>query len=113
MKVKITENKRNQIVFKWLNSEYGDLEQFKTKKYPDYIFFMKDGEVVFDYNIENGNVFISYDKIWSILENFFGFKYKEMQDLTKEWVEEHYKLGVTATGRKSDFSSSRWRTLTN
>ena len=113
MKVKITENKRNRVIIKWLNSEYGDLTPFETEYHPSYIFFMKDGEVVFDYNKKNGVVIISYDKIWSFLESFFGLEYEEIQDLTKEWVEEHYKLGVTATGRKSDFSSSRWRNITN
>ena len=97
MKILITENKRNQIVIKWLNSKYGDLTPYETEKYPDYIFFMKDGEVVFDYDEKNKVIFISYDKIWSYLKNFFGLEYEEIQDLTKEWVEEHYKLRVTTT----------------
>ena len=97
MKLIITENKRNQIVIKWLNSEYGDLIPFETEKYPDYIFFMKDGKIIFDYNKKNGYVYISYDKIWSFMGSFFGLEYEEIQDLTKEWVEEHYKLRVTTT----------------
>lgn len=99
MKLIITENKRNRVIIKWLNSEFGDLTPFKTGKYPNYIYFMKDGEVVFDYNKKNGSVAVSNDKIWSILESFFELKYKEIQDLTKQWVEEHYKLGVTTTAR--------------
>jgi hypothetical protein len=114
MKLIITENKRNQIVIKWLNSEYGDLTPFETGKYPDYIFFKKDGEVVFDYNKKNGFVFISNEKIWSFLESFFGLEYEEIQDLTKEWVEEHLKLGVTTTHDTSHSSSiCRWRNITN
>ena len=92
----MTDNLKHKII-KYLNSEYPELEQFETEKYPEYTFFMKDGDVVFDYNKKNGDVGISYDKIWSFLKNFFGLKYKEIQDLTKEWVEEHYKLGVTTT----------------
>ena len=79
--------------------EYGDLEPFKREKYPDYIFFKKDGEFIFYYNKKNGYVGISYDKIWSFLESFFGLEYKEIQVLTKEWVEEHYKLEVTTTSQ--------------
>ena len=92
----MTDNLKHKII-KYLNSEYGDLEQFETEKHPDYIFFMKNGEVVFDYNKKNGYVYISYNKIWSFLESFFGLEYDEIQDLTKEWVEEHYKLRVTTT----------------
>ena len=100
MKYIITESKLNRAVFKWLNSEYGDLEQFEMEKYPNHIFFKKDGEFIFYYNKKNGYVGISYDKIWSFLESFFELKYKEIQVLTKEWVEEHYKLGVTTTSWK-------------
>ena len=97
MKYIITESKLNKIVIKWLNLEFGDLTPDETEEYPGYIFFMKDGEVVFDYNKKDGDVYISYDKIWSFLESFFGLEYKEIQDLTKEWVEEHFKLRVTTT----------------
>jgi hypothetical protein len=95
----MTDNLKHKII-KYLNSEYGDLEQFETEEYPDYIFFMKDGEVVFEYNKKNGYVGISYDKIWSFLDNFFGLEYEEIRDLTKVWVEEHYKLGVTTTSKR-------------
>ena len=84
-------------IIRWLSSKYDDLEPYKTKKYSNHIFFMKDSEVIFDYNKENGYVCISYDKIWSFLESFFGLKNEEIGDLTKEWVEEHYKLRVAAT----------------
>ena len=113
MKILITENKRNQIVIKWLNSKYGDLTPYETEKYPDYIFFMKDGKLIFVYIKKNGYVGVSYDKIWSFLQNFFGLEYEEIQDLTKEWVEEHYKLGVTTTSCCNYWSSSRWRNITN
>jgi hypothetical protein len=87
----------SRAVLKYLNTIYGDLTPFETDKYPGLIFFMKDGEVIFDYNKKNGNVYISYEHIWSVLESFFGLEYKEIQDLTKEWVEEYYKLSVTTT----------------
>ena len=99
MKYIITESQINRAVIRWLNSEYGDLTPFETEKYPDYIFFMKDDKFFFDYNKKDGYVSISYDNIWSCLENFFGLEYEEIQDLTKEWVEEHYKLKVTTTTR--------------
>ena len=109
----MTDNLKNKII-KYLNSEYGDLEQFETEEYPDIIFFMKDGEVVFDYNKKNGIVYISYDKIWSFLESFFGLEYREIQDLTKKWVEEHYKLRVKTTRiRRRRSLDTWWRNITN
>jgi hypothetical protein len=97
MKYIITENQLNRAALRFLNTEYGDLVPYETDKFPDYIFFMKDDKVIFEYNKKNGKVYISYEHIWSFLSSFFGLKYKEIQDLTKEWVEEHYKLSVTTT----------------
>jgi len=109
----MTDKLKHKII-KYLNYEFSNLEQFEPEVYPDYIFFMKDGKVIFDYNRKNGYVYISYDKIWSFLENFFGLEYKEIQDLTKEWMEEHYKLRVKTTRiRRRRSLDTWWRNITN
>ena len=90
-------DKLKDIVIDYLNKEYSGLIPYETDEYTNFIFFMKDDEVVFEYNKKNGVVYISYDKIWSFLDSFFGLEYEEIQDLTKQWVEEHYNLSVTTT----------------
>jgi len=113
MKVVITESKRDHIVIKWLNNNYGDLTPYETDREPNQIFFMKDGEVIFDYNKKNREVHISYDKIWLFLDSFFGMEYKKIQDLLKQWVEEHYKLRVKRIGNYGYTETIRWRNITN
>ena len=100
-------DKLKHIIIDYLNKEYSGLVRYETEKWEGYTFFMKDGEVIFDYNKKNGLVYISYDKIWSFLESFFGLKYEEIQELTKEWVEEHYKLNVTTTSTTRTCSRTR------
>ena len=95
MKIIITENKLEQVAINWLNKNYGDLEEWENDKYPDFIFYKKSGNPVFDYNKKNGEVYISYGEIWSFFESYFGMNFQQIQDLTKQWVEEQYKLGVT------------------
>ena len=90
-------NKINDIAKKWLTNNYGNLESYETDKYLNYTFFTKDGEVIFDYNQKNGCCDISYDEIWSFLSSVFQLEYEEIRDITKEWVEEHYKLKVRTT----------------
>jgi hypothetical protein len=97
MKVIITENKRDRIALKWLDNNYGDLKPFETEKYPNYIFYKKGDEVMFEYNKENGVVFINYDDVWSFFESFFDMGYKQIQNITKLWVEENYNLRVSTT----------------
>ena len=95
------------IIKNYLNKEYSGLVRYETDKLPNNIFFMKDGELIFEYNKKNEYIYISYNKIWSFLKSFFGLEYEEIQDLTKEWVEEHYKLEVTATSRNENLWISR------
>ena len=113
MKYIITESRLNDIVKSWLSNSFGDLVPYETKKYPNYIFYRKGDEVIFEYNKKNGYVYISYDKIWSFLQSMFGMEDQQIQDLTKEWVEEHYKLRVTTTHVVLMATPARWRNITN
>jgi hypothetical protein len=113
MKYIITESQENRGILKYLNTEYGDLKPYKTYKYPNHIFFMKDGEVIFDYNEKNGVVHVSYTHFWLFLKSFFELNDKEIGDLTKALVEEHYKLEVTTTIIDTIGILTRWRNNTN
>jgi hypothetical protein len=90
-------DKLKHKIINYLNKEYSGLIWYETDKWEDYVFFMKNDKVIFEYNKKSGKVYISYEHIWSFLSSFFGLRYTEIQDLTKEWVEEHYKLSVTTT----------------
>ena len=83
-----------QLIKRWLTDNYGNLEKYTTDGYPNHIFYMKDGEVMFDYNRKNGYCHINYGEIWLFLSSMFSMEYEEIQKVTKEWVGEHYKLGV-------------------
>jgi hypothetical protein len=41
---------------------------------------------------ENGYVWVSYNRIWSVLRNDFGLNNTEIQELIKDWLGETYKL---------------------
>ena len=112
MKIIITENKLEKVALSWLNDEYGDLEPFESEKYPDYIFYKKGNNIIFDYNKKNGNVYIDYNKIWSFFESFFDMNDQQIKDLTKVWVEEHYNLRVTTTFFFGIFNQVGWRNTT-
>ena len=107
------QSKINDIIKKWLTNNYGDLEKFETDKYSNYIFYMKDGIVILDYNLKNGICYINHDEIWLFLQSVFQLEYKEIQVITKEWVEEHYKLGVTTTFSMQKHFSIRWKNIRN
>ena len=89
--------KIEKLCIKWLNDNYNHMEPFIMKEYPDYIFHMKDGKCILQYNKKNGYVYVSYKEIWKFFELYFSMSNQQIKDITKIWVEEHYKVGITST----------------
>jgi hypothetical protein len=89
--------KLEKLCIKWLNDNYNHMEPFIMEGYPDYIFHMKDGRCILQHNKKNGYVYVSYIEIWKFFESFFSMSNQQIKDITKIWVEEHYKMGVTKT----------------
>ena len=90
----ITENKLNNVVLSWMNKNFGldQLEIVKSEKYPNSIFFKKNGEVVMEQDKKNKDFLFDYDEIWSFFESFFGIEYSEIQQLMEVWLEETLNL---------------------
>ena len=76
---------------------FDDLEQVQSKEKGHLILFRyKKGYNFMIYDTKNEIVNIDYDDIWSFLRSNFGLYHKDIQDLTKEWLDEVYNLrGVT------------------
>lgn len=89
--------KIEKLCIEWLNDNYNHMEPFIMKEYSDYIFHMKNGKCILQHNTKNGYVYVSYNEIWKFFENMFGMSNQQIKDITKIWVEEHYKVGVTLT----------------
>jgi hypothetical protein len=55
---------------------------------------MKDGEVIFSYNILNNTIHVCYEKIWSLLETFFELEEELIVRTITEWARPTYKLSI-------------------
>jgi hypothetical protein len=89
------DKKLETIAINWLNKNYNHMEPFIMEEYTDYIFHMKDGKCILQYNKKNGYVYVSYREIWSFFESYFSMSNQQIKDITKIWVEEHYKKNIT------------------
>jgi hypothetical protein len=90
MKYIITENKLEQVVFKYLNRFYGNLEEYTKDEHPDRVFYIKDDKVYMER--EKNVLWVDYFTIWKNLENIFSLKDSEIQHIITKWVKETYKL---------------------
>ena len=84
--------KKQELVLKWLNKEFGDLTEVVKGSRTFYV--GRDRKPLFFYyqDDKNGNVYINYDKIWVFFESIFGMEYYQTQDIINKWLEETYNL---------------------
>ena len=88
--------KKQEIILKWLNKEFGNL----TKVFKDDITFYldKDLKTLFTYfqDSKRKYVFIDYDRIWVFFGTIFGLKGPQTEEMVKIWLEQTYNLrGIT------------------
>ena len=95
MKVIIPENRIEQIIFKYLDVKFKDLEQSKGKYYD--IVFKYPGE---DYGTleweKSGSLWI-YSKLINNISSFIPIEKYEIQKIIGRYVEDRYNLKVTNT----------------
>ena len=81
-----------------LTKKFGDLIPYEIAKSPNTIFYIDDNKnIYFEYIKKNGKVCVDYKTIWPFLADTFLFEFGQIQQVIKEWVEEHYNLDVTTT----------------
>jgi DNA-directed RNA polymerase delta subunit len=68
------------------------LEIVTSEKYPNSVFFKKNGVVVMEQNKKNKRFWFDYDDIWSFFESFLGMEYQQIEEVLSYWLEETLKL---------------------
>ena len=92
MKYIITESQYNKTIDKFITYQFEPHEVKKSPKYPDSIFWVKDGEVIVKINERTDDFWVDY-QILDTISSMFSMEYNETLSVMKDWLEEHYKLG--------------------
>lgn len=92
MKYIITESRMGQVVIKYLNKMYGDLEEYRTDEYPDKVLYIKGKKVYMERELENGELYVDYNTIWRDLKNTFSLEYDEIKFILTKWMGRTYNL---------------------
>lgn len=90
MKLRITENRRDKIVLKYLDKYYGNLtvENFKKYGVKHYIDRKYTGLKIF--LVENNTLFVLNRQLRDDLINLFGIELSKFDDVLIPWFEETY-----------------------
>jgi len=94
MKFIISENKLNNVSLSWMNKNFSpnQLEIVTSEKYPNSVFFKKNGVVVMDQDKKFKYFYFDYDDIWSFFKSFFGMEHEQIEEVLSYWLEETFKL---------------------
>jgi len=104
-------NKLEQLVIKYLNKFYGNLEEHTTDEYPDIMFFIKGKKIYMEQDLESGRLLVEYHTIWTDLETIFGLEAPEIQEIITKWVKETYKLRGVRPNYSGYFNHNGWNKL--
>jgi hypothetical protein len=80
----------------WFKEQLTDLNVSRTIKYPDYLIYKKDGDILYNYDEKNKWFYIDFNKIWSIFASKYHLNDNEISLLSKGMMEEHFnQKGIT------------------
>ena len=113
MKYIITENQNEKLIIKYLNNEYGDLEEYRTDEHPNSVYLVKDNKVYKELDTKYNGLYVDYTTIREDLINIIGGKYDEIKRIIKKWVEETYKLRGVSPKMVGTGTTQRWKRLIN
>jgi hypothetical protein len=95
MKYIITENKLNNVIFKYLDVKLDGIEEKKGKFY-DIVFIFPDEEYGMLGWEKSGDLYVSYELRDEISE-YFGLEKDDSLRVIGKWVEDRYNLKVINT----------------
>mgnify|MGYP003650562814 CR=1 FL=1 len=84
--------KRQELILKWLNREFGDLTKVVKG---DRTFYVDDvGKIIFYYYQKSVNdiLYVNNDRVWFLIESIFGLEELETELIFKVWLEQTYNL---------------------
>ena len=111
MKYIITESQYGKTIDNFITNQLEPHKEKRTKKHSESIFWVKNGEVIAE--ILNSKYFWVNDQIWKNINVMFSLEYDETQQVIKEWLEEHYKLGGLTPEKIPLPIYVSWKNITN
>jgi len=96
MKVIITKSQIDNIAMKFLNNSYG-LEEYRVDKFPNIVFYVRDGQVYIEHEIVKNELYISRRLMHNTrrnLENIFGLGMGDGRRLFNMFIDQYVDTGM-------------------
>lgn len=77
---------------RFLYEKLKGIERFTNNKYPKSIFWINNGIVLFEQELNTKSLWCNYDEIWSIITNKYNYNYFGTQSFIKRTIENNLNL---------------------
>ena len=113
MKLIASKDQSKEAAIFLLNKRFGNLKEYRSEKDPDSVFYYNpdNKEVLMEYNLKNGHLWVSYGQIWSFFQVLFHYNYGEIQEVIKIWVEETFNLKEVTPEAGASLYLNGWKKL--
>ena len=91
MKYIITESRLNNLILKWMDDSYGDLNKIDYP-YSTFVYLTRDDSTFFSYDKRNGYVRGHSREVGEYLQSLFNLDIDQMEEITKLWLRTRYDL---------------------
>ena len=79
--------------------------------YPDSVIWVKNGEIVFEQDLKNMELWVRYDTIWKVFSRIFGMEFNEIKSFIKGMVEEHLNWKGFTPAMFVSSNRERWNNI--
>jgi hypothetical protein len=100
-------DKLTNTIINYLREEYKDLVLTPSKEYPNSLFFIHNGRVIFDYNKKYNCSFVS-SEITSFIYSFFGLSEKNSHQVLRIWIDTMVDFSGVCIIEDEIVSKIRW-----
>ena len=99
-------DKHKHTVFKFLDTNYGNLEPYRNVQSEYYVFYFLKNEKIIVYNWATKEAHIRYSIVWCFLKDMFGLSDREIIILMSEWLENRYNIKTSKIDTLNDYQFS-------
>ena len=85
-------NKLEQLVIKYLNKFYGNLDKHILEEYPGSVYFAKDNIIYFEQDIAYKSLYVDRASIWADLEDTFDLGEFDIKCIVYKWAKQTYNI---------------------
>ena len=92
-------------------SIFQGLKEYNDNRYPNSIFYHKNGKIYFELDVDKHKLYCSYNLVWNVFSEQSNYNHDETQRIIKDMVERHTNWGAITPLNNFKFDDFWWKDI--